>query len=146
MPIVVFIILVGLLGGMAVGLQGPMTSMISQRLGILESAFIVHLGGAVVALALLLVQGGGQLSHWRDTPRYTLGAGVFGLAVIAAISFMIPRIGAAPAIVVLVAGQLLVSAIMDHFGLLGLDLRPMTLSRLVGLAVVFVGVWLTVRK
>jgi transporter family-2 protein len=146
MPIIVFIILFGLLGGMAVGLQGPMTSMISQRLGIMESAFIVHLGGAVIALAVLLAQGGGHLSEWRETPRYTLGAGVFGLVVIAAISVMIPRIGAAPAIVVLVAGQLLVSAILDHFGLLGLDVRPMTLSRLAGIAVMFVGVWLTVRK
>jgi len=112
----------------------------------LESILIVHVGGAVVALALLLTQGGGNLSHWRDTPRYTLGAGAFGLVVIAALRVMLPRIGAAPAIVVLVAGQLLVSAILDHFGLLELDVRPMTLSRLLGLAVVFVGVWLTVRK
>ncbi len=145
MPIIV-IILIGLLGGVAVGLQGPMSSMISQRVGTLESIFIIHIGGAIVALALLLAEGGGNLGHWRDTPRYTLGAGAFGLIVIAAISLMIPRIGAAPAIVVLVAGQLLVSAILDHFGLLGLDIRPLTASRLLGLSVMFIGVWLTVRK
>ncbi len=112
----------------------------------LEDFVLLLLPVLAVALALLLVQGGGHLSEWRETPRYTLGAVAFGLVVIAAVSLMIPRIGAAPAIVVLVAGQLLVSAILDHLGLLGLDVRPMTLSRLVGLGVVFIGVWLTVRK
>ena len=50
MQSIVVIILVGLVGGMAVGLQAPMSSMISQRLGVLESIFIIHLGGAIAVL------------------------------------------------------------------------------------------------
>ena len=91
---VVLIILIGLAGGAAVGLQSPLASMISQRLGILESVFIVHLGGAIIALVpLLLFMGGGKLSQWRSVPWYALCAGVFGLIVITAISYMIPRGG-----------------------------------------------------
>ena len=45
MDAIILIILIGLAGGVAVGLQGPLASMISQRLGIFESVFIVHLGG-----------------------------------------------------------------------------------------------------
>jgi transporter family-2 protein len=56
-------IVIGLAGGVAVGLQGPLASMISQRLGMLESAFIVHIGGAFVALLLLLFYGGGKLAQ-----------------------------------------------------------------------------------
>lgn len=139
------IILVGIAGGLAVGLQGPLASMLSQRLGILESVFIVHLGGAVVALLPLLVLGGGRLRFWRTAPWYALGAGVFGIIVLAAISFTIPRIGAAAAITSVVAGQILMSAVLDHFGLLGVGVRPLDLPRLVGLAVVMLGVWLTVK-
>ena len=50
---VILIILIGLAGGAAVGLQSPLASMISQRLGIFESVFIVHLGGAIVAIVPL---------------------------------------------------------------------------------------------
>ena len=39
-----------LAGGVAVALQGPLTSMMSQRVGTLESVFIVHLGGAGLGL------------------------------------------------------------------------------------------------
>ena len=46
MQSIIVIILIGLAGGIAVGIQAPLSSMISQRLGILESVFIVHLGGA----------------------------------------------------------------------------------------------------
>ena len=145
METVILIILIGLAGGAAVGVQSPLASMISQRLGIFESVFIVHLGGAIVALVPLLFMGGGKLSEWRSLPWYALCAGVFGLVVIAAISFMIPRIGVSASITVIVAGQLLVGLFLDHYGLLGAAVRPVDLTRLLGIGVVLVGVWLTVK-
>lgn len=142
---VILIILIGLAGGAAVGLQSPLASMISQRLGIFESVFIVHIGGAIAALLPLLFLSGGKLSEWRTLPWYTLFAGVFGLIVIAAISFMIPRVGVAASITAVVAGQLLVGMFLDHFGLLGASVRPLDFTRIVGMGVVLVGVWLTVK-
>ena len=139
------IILIGLAGGIAVGLQSPLSSLISQRLGLFESVFIVHLGGAIIALIPLLFLGGGKLSQWRSLPWYAIGAGVFGLVVIASFSYMIPRIGVAAAITTIVAGQLLVGAALDHYGLLGAAVRSFDASRLIGLAVVLAGVWLTVK-
>ena len=145
MESILLIILVGLIGGIAVGLQAPMASMITQRLGIFESVFIVHVGGALIALLPLLFNGGGKLAQWRGVPWYTLGAGVFGLVVLGAISYMIPRVGVAAAVITIVAGQMLVSTVLDHYGWLGGMGRPMDLTRAIGLAVVLVGVWLTVK-
>ncbi len=146
MESILLIIVIGLMGGIAVGLQSPMASLISQRLGMLESVFIVHLGGAIFALLpLLLFYGGGKLSQWKSIPWYVLGAGVFGLVVISAISYMIPRIGVAASIITIVAGQLLVGTILDHFGLLGAAQRSLEPTRILGLAIVMVGVWLTVK-
>ena len=145
MESIFLIILIGLAGGVAVGLQGPLASMISQRLGILESVLIVHVGGALIALFPLLFIGGGKLAEWKQLPWYTLVAGVFGLIVIGAISYMIPHVGVAAGVITIVAGQMLVSTVLDHFGWLGGMGRPMDLTRAVGLAVVLVGVWLTVK-
>ncbi|MCK6585076.1 MAG: DMT family transporter [Anaerolineales bacterium] len=144
METILLIILIGLAGGVAVGLQSPMASMLTQRLGIFESVFIVHIGGAIIALVPMLIYGS-RLSQWRSVPWYTLGAGVFGLVVIAAISFMIPRAGVATSITAIVAGQLLVSIILDHFGLLGTAVKPLDITRVIGISVVLLGVWLTVK-
>jgi transporter family-2 protein len=145
MESILLIILIGLAGGIAVGLQSPMASMLTQRLGMFESVFIVHLGGALIALIPIVIYSGGKLSQWRSVPRYVLGAGVFGLVVIGAISYMNPRIGVAGAITSIVAGQLLVSTVLDHYGLLGASIRSMDVTRAFGLAVVLLGVWLTVK-
>jgi len=145
MQTVILIILIGLAGGVAVGLQSPLASLISQRLGVMESVFIVHIGGAIAALVPLVVYGGGKLGNWRTVPWYALGAGIFGLVVIAAISYMIPRIGVAASITTIVAGQLLVGMLLDQFGLLGAAQRSLDPTRVLGLIVVIVGVWLTVK-
>jgi len=145
METVILIIFIGLAGGVAVGLQSPMASMLTQRLGIFESVFIVHIGGAIIALIPLLFYSGGKLSQWRSVPWYTLGAGIFGLIVIAAISYMIPRVGVAAAVTTVVAGQVLAGTLIDHLGLLESSIRPMDLTRAIGLVVVLFGVWLTVK-
>lgn len=145
MESVILILLIGLAGGVAVGLQSPMASMLTQRLGIFESVFIVHIGGAIIALVPLLIHSGGRLSQWRSVPWYTLGAGVFGLVVIAAISYTIPRVGVAAAITSVVAGQLLAGTLIDHFGVLGAMQRSLEPTRILGLIVLMVGVWLTVK-
>jgi bacterial/archaeal transporter family-2 protein len=140
------IIFIGLLGGIAIGLQGPFSSIIGQRLGILEGVFIIHLGGAIAALIPLLAMGGGKLAGWNNLPWYILGSGVLGLVVVSAIAYMIPHIGAAPAMVLIVAGQLLTGSLLDHFGAFGLALKPMDLQKAAGLLIVFLGVWLTIKS
>ncbi len=145
MQSIIVIILIGLVGGIAVGVQSPLSSMISQRLGVIESIFIIHLGGAIAALIPLIYYGGGKISNWRTVPWYALCAGVFGLVVIFSMSYMIPRVGVATALIILLAGQLLIGTILDHFGLLGAIQRPLEFSRIFGLAIVLAGVWLTVK-
>lgn len=139
------IILVGLVAGMSIGLQGPMASLISQKLGMFESVFIIHIGGAVVALIPLLFSGGGQLRNWHQLPWYTLLAGIFGLVVISALSYMIPRVGVASSLIILVIGQVLVGSVLDHFGFLGAAIRPFDWIKLTGFAIAFFGIWLVVR-
>jgi transporter family-2 protein len=146
MPTIVLVVLFGLIGGVAVGLQGPLSSMITERIGVMESIFIVHIGGAIIIGVPLLIRGGGNLGEWRSIPWYALMAGGYGLVIIAAVSFTIPRIGVAATVTLVVAGQLALSTMLDHFGLLGAQERHLDLPRLIGLAVLFVGVWLIVRE
>ncbi|MFT5482892.1 MAG: transporter family-2 protein [Halieaceae bacterium] len=139
------IVAIGLLGGIAIGLQGPFSSMIGQRLGILEGVFIIHLGGAIAALIPLVMMGGGKLAAWTSLPWYVVSGGIMGLVVVSAISYLIPHIGAASAMLLIIAGQLLTGSLLDHFGAFGLSVRPIDLQKLGGLIIVFLGVWLIVK-
>jgi len=139
------VLLIGLISGVAVGLQSPLASMITQRLGMAESIFIIHIGGAILIAIPLIFLGGGNLGSWRSLPWYAVLAGSMGLIVVGGVSFMIPRVGVATSITLIIAGQLLISSVLDHYGLLGVQTRPMNVPRILGLLVVFLGAWLTVR-
>lgn len=136
---------IAFVGGLAIGLQSPLVSLMSERIGSLESAFIVHLGGALIASVPLLVMGGGHLSKIREVPSYAILSGGLGLVLIAAISYSIPRIGLANTVAPLVAAQLVAGTMIDHFGLLGVEIRLLNPVRTLGLILLFAGVWLVTR-
>lgn len=140
------IVAIGLTGGIAIGLQAPLSSLIGQRLGILESVFIVHLGGLIAVGALLALIGGGRLGEWQTVPAYAWLAGVMGVIAVGATVYNVPKIGVASAIVLIIAGQLMIAAVLDHFGLLGVTTRPISVARVFGLALVFVGAWIAMRR
>ncbi len=56
------IVVIGLLGGIAIGLQAPLASMINQR-RVLESVFVVHLGG-LFAVSVPLISFGVWQTSW----------------------------------------------------------------------------------
>lgn len=145
MQTLLLFVVVGLIGGVAVAIQSPLASMIGQRLGVLESIFIIHIGGAIVVSIPLLAARGGRLSEWRTVPWYALLAGGLGLLVIGAINYTIPRLGVTTTTILVVAGQIAISLLIDHFGLLGTQQRPVDLARVLGLVIVFAGIWLVIR-
>ncbi len=141
----ILIVVIGITGGIAIGLQAPLASMINQRLGVLESVFVVHLGGLIAVGIPLLLLGGGKLGLWPTVPWYALAAGLLGVVVVGSTVFMVPRIGVAAAIVLIISGQLMIATTIDHFGALEVDVREISWDRILGLGVVLVGVWLTLR-
>ena len=139
-------VLIGVAGGVAVGLQGPLASVMSQRIGSVESSFFIHLGGGLLSLLLLMVGfQSGNLSMWRSVPWYVLASGMLGVVIIVSVSYTIPRIGVAATVTLIIASQLSIGVLLDQFGWLGNIVRPLDLPRLAGLGLLFTGTWLIVR-
>jgi transporter family-2 protein len=78
-------------------------------------------------------------------PWWAWSGGMFGAIFIALGILLVPKIGAATFIALLVAGQMLASVAFDHFGLLGLAQRPVDLPRIIGVALLIAGVLLIRR-
>jgi len=65
--------------------------------------------------------------------------------VLASFNIAIVRVGAAATTMVMFIANMTLGAVMDHFGWLGLEVRPMTLPRAAGMLVMGLGAWLVVR-
>lgn len=77
---------------------------------------------------------------WWAWSGGALGALFIGLAIL-----LVPRLGAATFIALLIAGQMMTSVALDHFGVLGLSARPVDAGRLVGITLLIAGVILIRR-
>jgi transporter family-2 protein len=56
-----------------------------------------------------------------------------------------PRLGLAKSLTIMVAAQLLAALLFDHFGLFGASVRTLNVSRLGGLLLIVLGVWLVLK-
>ncbi|NLE52932.1 MAG: DMT family transporter [Chloroflexi bacterium] len=131
------VLLIGLLGGVAVGFQGPISGVMSARMGPVASSVIMHLSGFLASVVLLLALGGQELREWRTIPRPYFAAGALGLVLFISLSVTLPRIGAANATALLIGGQLVLALVIDQNGWFGMTPQPITASRVIGVALLF---------
>ncbi len=141
----VLLIIIAIIGGVAVTLQGQFMGLMDQGLGTRESVFLTYASGGLLACLVMLTARGGNLRAWQGVPWYALTAGLFGLLIVGTIGYTVPRLGLATAFTIMVAAQFIMAALIDHFGWLGAQVRPMELTRLAGVLVLTLGVWLMTR-
>ena len=138
-------IFIAAVGGMAVAIQAQFMGLMDRSIGNVEAVFITYCGGGVLIAGLMLLMRGGNLGEWRSIPWYALTSGIFGLIIVGSIGFSVPRLGLVAGMTILVAVQLITGAVLDHFGLLGAAPRPLDLTKILGMGVLVVGIWLTIR-
>lgn len=79
-------------------------------------------------------------THWS-----VWSAGFLGAFYVTAAIILTPKLGAALTFGLVVAGQLVMAVLMDHFGLLGVSVHPLSWQRLAGIALITAGV-VVIRK
>lgn len=139
------LILIAIIGGVAITLQGQFMGSMDLNLGTKESVFVTYASGGVLITIILFLNRGGNLQAWRDVPWYAFTAGIPGLIIVGAIGFVVPRLGLAPGFTVIVAAQFIAAALIDHFGLFGAAVRSVDPIRTLGLAMLLFSVWLIMR-
>jgi bacterial/archaeal transporter family-2 protein len=139
------LIIIAAVGGIAITLQAQFMGVMDKNIGTLESMFITYASGGLLIGFAMLVNRGGNLSAWRSVPWYVLSAGVLGLIIVGTIGYSTQRLGLVTAFTIIVASQFIAGALLDHFGILGADLRPLDFTRLAGIGVMLLGVWLIIR-
>ncbi len=134
-----------IVSGFAITLQGQFMGLLDRALGTKESVFITYASGGAVVTVLFVVLGLSSLRPTSALPWYAYTSGLLGLVIVGSVGFVVPRLGAAKGFTLILASQFLLAALIDHFGLFGAVVRPMTISRAVGLAILLTGAWLVVR-
>ncbi|MBX3477043.1 MAG: DMT family transporter [Brevundimonas sp.] len=140
-PMIFFIVAIVLAGG-ATALQAPTNARLMAAVGSPVNAAFVSFAVGTVALGVLalMMQARPDVAAARALPWWAWVGGLYGAIFVVAATWGVPRLGVALTITLMVAGQLLIGLILDHFGAFGVPRQPMNLGRLAGAALVIAGV------
>jgi bacterial/archaeal transporter family-2 protein len=119
------------------------------RVGVMEAlAFSTAIQLVIAFAALLAIRGGGigGLRHVGDTPVWMWVGGLMGFTVVTSITYAQPRIGATAVIGILIAGQLVMGALIDRFGLFGVEQIAISPARVAGIALLGIGAGLSLVR
>ena len=135
-----FGILMSILAGAAMSIQGVMNTRLSEGIGLYESNAFVQGTAFVLSLIAMWVLGNGDFKAITQVNKlYWLG-GVLGLIITITVMVGIGNLSPTVAISIILISQLLVAAIIDAFGLLGAEKIAFHWSKFLGLGLMIGGV------
>lgn len=130
------------LAGGATALQAPTNAKMMGAAGSpVNAAFVSFaVGTAALGILAMILQTKPDMAAARALPWYAWIGGLYGAIFVVAAAWGVPRLGVALTITLMVAGQLLISLILDHFGAFGAPRQPINWGRIGGVALVIAGV------
>lgn len=141
-----YIILAIIMGGLI-----PIQSSINSHLGQymkhpLLATFINFLSGIILLFILVFFvvkPSIPSISILKSTPLHLFFGGFIGVTFVTAVVFLTPKIGITNMLAGAIVGQLLISSIIDHFGWFNLPVSPISLTRIIGIVFLLIGIYLT---
>ena len=133
----------GLVAGASVVMQQVLIASLRNALDSISWALLIsYVGGTLAMCAILLVarERWPGMSAAASAPWITWASGLFGVLYMMLAVYLIPKLGAATMLALLIAGQMLTSLLFDHFGLFGLPQQSADLTRIAGAGLLIGGV------
>ena len=132
------------LTGIGIPLMATLNAGLGRQLASPAAAtFILYVVGLGLSLGVMLVAGGFPAAEkFRGIgPHFYMGA-IFVVFYILAVTWAGPKMGIGNAVFFVLLGQLIAAAAIDHYGLWGAVQTAITPKRVLGIAVMALGVYL----
>ncbi|MCU4311522.1 DMT family transporter [Acinetobacter variabilis] len=135
--------------GVLLTLQTAVNTQLKEYLySPIQAAFFSFLIGTIVLAGIVLFQSHlkPSLQELMTVPWYLWLGGFLGVYAISMSIYAAPKMGFLTLTGMIIFGQMVMSMIVDQFGLLGNEKMPVNWQRLLGGVVIFIGVLLTLQR
>jgi transporter family-2 protein len=143
-----FFIFLAILAGMMMPTQAAINNKLALSVNSsILAAFVSFIVGTIGLFIYILATGIplGNLAEAKNAPLIAWIGGLLGAFFVAATVSLVPRLGVALMFSLVIAGQMVVTIIIDHFGILDVPVKQISLMRVIGVTLITVGVIL-IRK
>jgi bacterial/archaeal transporter family-2 protein len=141
-------LILAIIAGMMMPTQGAINTRLATYVDSPISAAFISFAVGTIALFIYLIATGvplSSLANAKDAPPIALTGGILGAFFVSAVAASVPRLGVAMTFSLAIAGQMLITLFLDHFGFLGIPVKEISLVRVLGVTLITIGVIL-IRK
>ena len=134
--------------GIIVGMQAPVNSRLGRSIGSVQAATFSFLVGslALVLIASIAYGGLGSFAEVGKAPAWAWIGGLLGAVYVTVAILTVRTLGVSALTAAVITGQLGAAVVIDRFGLLGVAKQSIDLTRIVGLVLLVLGVFLVARR
>ena len=136
-------LIVALAAGVALATQSAINTQLAKAMSgeAVIATFISFAVGTIVLFFIAWVKTDlwGNLSAIPSQPWWKLIGGVLGAIVVFTTVLLAPKLGITAMLFFIIVGQLITAATIDHFGLIGMPIREVNITKFIGLIIVAFG-------
>jgi transporter family-2 protein len=134
--------------GLAGAVQAAVMGELGERVGIVPAIAFAVMVALTCGLTVLLVweRSFAGVRAALHEPAWLWLGGVMSVFIVFAITVGPPRIGVTATIAIVIAGNLVSAALIDRFGLFGVDRVGITWPRVLGFVLLALGAALTLKR
>ena len=136
-------LIIALAAGVALATQSAINTQLAKAMSgeAVIATFISFAVGTIVLFFIAWVKTDlwGNLSAIPSQPWWKLIGGVLGAVVVFTTVLLAPKLGITAMLFFIIVGQLITATTIDHFGLIGMPIREVNITKLIGLIIVAFG-------
>ena len=136
-------LIIALAAGVALATQSAINTQLAKAMSgeAVIATFISFAVGTIVLFFIAWVKTDlwGNLSTVPSQPWWKLIGGILGAVVVFTTVLLAPKLGITAMLFFIIVGQLITAATIDHFGLIGMPIREVNITKLIGLIIVAFG-------
>ena len=136
-------LIIALAAGVALATQSAINTQLAKAMSgeAVIATFISFAVGTIVLFFIAWVKTDlwGNLSAIPSQPWWKLIGGILGAVVVFTTVLLAPKLGITAMLFFIIVGQLITAATIDHFGLIGMPIREVNVTKFIGLIIVAFG-------
>ena len=136
-------LIIALAAGVALATQSAINTQLAKAMSgeAVIATFISFAVGTLVLFFIAWVKTDlwGNLSTVPSQPWWKLIGGILGAVVVFTTVLLAPKLGITAMLFFIIVGQLITATTIDHFGLIGMPIREVNITKLIGLIIVAFG-------
>lgn len=133
-------IILAIISGIAMSLQGVFNTRLGEKIGIWETNVIVQATGLILTLIISFFFGRGGYKDIKEVNKLYLLGGILGVIIIFTVMRSISDMGPTMGIAIILIAQIVAAALIEAFGLFGHDKGHFGIKEFLGVAIMVIGI------